>query len=221
MCDMIRNLKAKGIVVSGGHDDADTSSIEQAVNAGMTHSTHIFCVMSTLHMKNNCRYCGLCEYSLVSDRITTEMIADNHHIPPLLATLIYKCKGAEKLCLISDCLRIGGMPEDGKIYSLGNSNDISAQKIMIYNGVGILADKTRYAGSIQSLDKMIANVVNYSQIPFLDAVRMASLTPAQVIGADDKIGSIEVGKQADFCIMDKDYRVVETICKGETVYQKI
>ena len=219
MCDLIHDLREKGIVVSGGHDDADTSDIEQAVSAGMTHSTHIFCVMSAVHMRNNDRQCGLCEYSLVSDTITTEMIADNHHIPPLLATLIYKCKGAEKLCLVSDCIRIGGMPEDGKLYSLGNNSDDSAQKIMQYNGVGILADKSHYAGSVQSLDKMIANVVNYSKIPFVDAVKMASLTPAHVIGVSNKIGSIEVGKQADFCVMDKEFRVVKTICKGEVVYQ--
>ena len=109
------------------------------------------------------------------------MIADNHHVPPILAKLIYKCKGADKVCVVSDCLRAGGLKDDGSIYYLGQSGE-EGQPIIIYDGVAMLTDKSRFAGSVQALDKMIKNLVNDSDIPLQDAVRMATLTPASVIG---------------------------------------
>lgn len=218
MADMIRNLSKAGIVVCGGHDDADPVHIEQAIEAGMTHSTHIYCAMSMIHMRNLVRYCGLTEYSLYCDKLTTEIIADNRHIPPMLASLVYRCKGADKLCIVSDGLSSGGMPDDGRLYSLGSTPSGKTVTVMINNGVAVMGDKSCYAGSVQALDQMVANLVNDAGIPFVDAVRMASLTPAEVIGMQNEIGSIEAGKRADFCIMDRDYRVLETISGGESIY---
>lgn len=217
MCDMIYKLRSVGIVVSGGHDNAVDYEIVQAIDAGMTHTTHIYCAMSTLSKRGAKRHVGLCEIAMTDDRLTIEMIADNNHIPPVLAKMIYKCKGADKLCLVSDCIRAGGMAHDEKPLYLGLSSE-GGQPIIVEDGVAMLPDKSRFAGSIQSLDSMIRNVVLYAGVPIHDAVRMATLTPATVIGMQKEIGSIEIGKRADLCIMDKDFRILRTILDGQTIF---
>jgi N-acetylglucosamine-6-phosphate deacetylase len=216
---MIRDLKRAGIVISGGHDDAVELEIFPAIDAGMTHTTHIYCAMSTLQKRNTSRYCGLCEIAMSDDRLTTEMIADNHHIPATFAKIIYKLKGADKVCIVSDCLRAGGLENQGGIFYLGQAGE-KGHPIIIEDGIAMLPDKSRFAGSVQALDRMIKNCVQDSGIPLPDAVRMASLTPASVIGIHKETGSIAIGKRADICIMDNDFNVTETILEGRTIYQR-
>lgn len=218
MARMIRDLREKGVVVSGGHDHSEPEDVEQAAASGMTHCTHIYCAMSTLHKTNGHRRCGLTEFAMTSDAITAEIIADNHHVPPLLAKMVYRAKGAEGLCLVSDAIAPGGLPESPELYRLGTGDGCT--RVFVEGGVAMVEDRSCYAGSVQSLDQMIKNLVRDAGIPFVDAVRMASLTPAQVIDLDHECGSIAVGKRADFCIMDRDLNVIETIIAGQTVCKK-
>jgi len=217
MPQMIKAVCESGIVVSGGHDYAETEDIEKAVQSGMTHCTHIYCAMSTLHKTGMHRRCGLCEYVMSHDNITAEMIADNHHIPPQLAQIIYKAKGADKLCMVSDALAPAGI-KSGVLFSLGIGDDCT--KVIVEDGVAIVEDRTCYAGSVQSLDQMIRNMVYDANIPLIDAVRMASLTPAKIINIDNECGSIEVGKRADLCFVDSKLNVIKTIIGGNTVYNR-
>ena len=218
MPEMIRALVSAGIAVSGGHDACEPEDVIRGISAGMSHSTHIYCAMSTLHKTGGHRRSGLCEYIVTHDNITTEMIADEHHVPPQLAQMIYKCKGPDKLCLVSDGIAPSGLPESDEIYCLGTGEGCT--KVRVEGGVALVEDRSCYAGSIQSLDRMISNVVRNSNIPFVDAVRMASLTPAQVIGIDKECGSIQVGKRADFCVMDSNFAVLQTIIAGNVVYDR-
>lgn len=213
---MIEALAKAGIVVSGGHDDAEPEDIETAAEKGMTHCTHIYCAMSTIHKTGLERRCGLCEYAMTHDTITAEMIADNHHIPPTLAKMIYKCKGADKLCVVSDAISAAGLP-DGEWFTLGGEENPT--KAFIGNGVAIMEDKTHYAGSVQALDQMVRNLVKDANIPLVDAVRMASLTPAKIVGLAEECGSIQVGKRADLCVMDRNLQVKKTIVEGKLVYE--
>ena len=219
MENMIRDLRKKGIVVSGGHDRAEPEDVECAIESGMTHCTHIYCAMSTLHKTNGHRRCGLTEYAMTSDKLTAEIIADNHHVPPLLAKMVYTAKGADKMCVVSDAIAPSGLPESSAVYSLGTGEDCT--KVIVESGVAMVEDRSCYAGSIQSLDLMIGNLVRYAGIPLADAVKMATLTPARIIGIEADCGSIEVGKRADFCIMDKDLKVLKTIIAGRTAYTAI
>jgi N-acetylglucosamine-6-phosphate deacetylase len=220
MTDMIRAMRKAGIVVSGGHDDAIDAEIMLAIDAGMTHTTHVYCAMSSLPKRAAVRHAGLCEVAMTDDRLTTEMIADNRHIPPILAKMIYRCKGPDRLCIVSDCIRAGGMPPDaGRPITLGKPGR-GGQPVIVVGDIAMLPDKSRYAGSIQALDRMICNVVRQAGVPIHDAVRMASLTPASVIGLQKEIGSIEPGKRADLCITDGGLSVLRTICGGETVYSR-
>lgn len=216
MPDMIKALSEAGILVSGGHDDAEPENIEAAMAAGMRHCTHIYCAMSTLHKTGLHRRCGLCEYAMTSDAITAEMIADNHHTPPQLARMIYNCKGADKVCLVSDAIAAAGGTE-GQWFTLGSGEN--GTKVFVEGGVAIMEDKTHYAGSVQALDQMVRNLVCDAGIPLVDAVRMASLTPAEVIGIDHECSSIAPGKRADLCVMDSSLQVRKTIVEGKIVYE--
>lgn len=218
MPEMIEDLCRAGIVVSGGHDDAEPEDVEEAVEKGMRHCTHIYCAMSTLHKTGLQRRCGLCEYAMTHSEITAEMIADNHHTPPWLAQMIYRCKGADKLCVVSDAIAPGGLNEKEGMFSLGTGENCT--QVFVEDGVAVVGDGSCYAGSVQALDSMIRNLVKDADIPLVDAVRMATLTPAGVVRIEQDCGSIAIGKRADFCIMDKNLEVSETIVEGKTVFRK-
>lgn len=215
--ELTKKLVEKGIVVSMGHDNAILPELLPVVEAGASNLTHIFCAMSMVVMKNNKRYVGLREYGLINDNLTAEVIADNHHITPELFKMIYRCKGADGICLISDCLRAGGMKPDGTLYSLGKKDDPTSQQFKVADGVAVLADGKTYAGSIQSISQMLRNIVFDAGIPLVEAIKTVSYTPAKIVKADKEIGSIEVGKYADFCVLNKDLRVEQTIIEGKII----
>ncbi len=219
--EMTAALTKAGIVVCGGHDDGDKPSIMPVIEAGLSHCTHLWCTMSTVSMRDGVRNVGLCELGLTDDRLTVEFIADNHHITPDMVKLICKCKSADKLCIVSDCLRAGGMPVSDTLYILGRKQDADAQRFLVSDGVARLPDGSRLAGSIQPLSQMIRNLVVDAGVPLHDAVTMASLTPAKIIGEDGRIGSIEVGKLADICILDRNLNVKMTITDGKIIYDAL
>lgn len=212
--EMTRRLCDAGIVVCGGHDDGEKATVMPTIEAGLSHCTHLWCAMSTVAMRDGVRSVGLCELGLIDDRLTVEIIADNHHITPDMQKLIYQCKGASGMCIVSDCLRAGGLPADGVLHTLGKKQDKEAQRFIVSDGVARLPDGSRLAGSIQPLSQMIKNMVFDAEIPLWDAVTMASATPAKIIGIQDKLGSIETGKLADLCLMDKNLEVKATMING-------
>ena len=215
--ELTKQLVEKGVVVSMGHDNAILPEFLPVIEAGASNLTHLFCAMSMVVMRNNKRYVGLREYGLIDDNLTAELIADNHHITPELLKMIYKCKGADGICLISDCLRAGGMKPDGTLYSLGKKDDPTSQQFMVADGIALLADGKTYAGSIQPISQMLRNIVFDGGVPLVEAVKTVSLTPARIVKADKDIGSIEVGKYADFCVLDQDLRVETTIIEGKII----
>ena len=158
--------------------------------------------MRSAAVRDGVRNVGLTELALIDERLTLELLADNHHLPPEMVKLAYKCRGADKLCIVSDCLRAGGMPRDGRVYSLGAGAEGETSRFIVSDGVARLTDGTRFAGSIQPLGKMIRNLVFDCNIPLVDAVKAASANPAKIIGEDGFVGSIEKGKAADFYICD-------------------
>ena len=215
---LIREFADRGATISGGHDDAGEPCIESAIRAGMTHSTHLFCVMSSIHRENGSKVCGLTELSLLDPRITTEVIADGVHTNEAMVKLAFKCKGAEGLCLVSDMLSVGGMPADGRLHTLEVPGVQGGLSVIVGDGVAKLAGSGLNAGSITPLDAMVRRVYGYG-IPLPAVIQMVTSTPASVIG-EEKKGSIQVGKDADLCILDGDLHVVSTIVGGSIVYQR-
>ena len=209
---MTKALTEKGILVSGGHDDGIYPEFMPAINNGLKHLTHIYCAMSELRFKDGVRNVGLREYALIDDNLTAEMIADNKHIIPELAKMIIRAKGADKVCVVSDSLRCAGMPNDGKLYKLGSGE--TAQLVRVNDGVATLADGSRFAGSITCVRQMVKNLID-AGISLCDAVKMGTITPARIIGEDTNIGSLEVGKDADICILNEDFEIEKVFLKGK------
>ncbi len=217
---MTKDLRKAGIVVCGGHDDGEKAKIMPVIEAGLSHCTHLWCAMSTVAMRDGVRSVGLCELGLTDDRLTVEIIADNHHITSDMMKLIFKCKGVAGMCVVSDSLRAGGMPIGDTLYILGTKKDPNAQKFIVSHGVARLPDGSRLAGSIQPVSQMVRNLVQDAGIPLWDAVTCGTLTPAKVARIDHLVGSIEVGKLADICMMDEELNVIKTITGGELVYER-
>jgi len=218
--EFTRRAVEKGIVVSMGHDNAILPELLPVVKAGATNLTHLYCAMSGVVMKDNVRYVGLREYGLIDDNLSAELIADNHHMTPELIKMVFRCKSADKICLISDCLRAGGMKQDGRLYSLGDKDDPDSQKFKVADGVAVLADGSRYAGSIQPISQMLKNIVFDAGVSIVDGIKTVSLSPAKVVKADAKIGSIEKGKFADFNVLDENLNVIKTYINGKPITVK-
>ena len=211
---MTCELVSAGITVSGGHDDGIYPEFMGTIEAGMTHLTHLYCAMSELRFKDGVRNVGLREYALVEPRLTAELIADNKHIIRELGMMIYNAKGSEKLCVVSDSLSAAGMPMDGREYKIGAGEN--AQLIKVSDGVARTARDGVFAGSITPVSQMVKNLVKWG-IPLVEAVKMGTLIPARVIHEDKSIGSIEVGKLGDICIVDGSFEVKGVIIGGKKV----
>jgi len=211
--DFIRELHAAGIVVSAGHSSQTYDEMLPAIEAGVRHVTHIYCAMSTTVRKGPWRHPGVLETTLADDRLTTEMIADGKHLPACLMQLVYRCKGADRLCVVSDAMRAAGMPPGGH-YTFGPRD---GTEVVVADGVAMLPDQSAFASSTTPLDAMVRNLVELVGAPLHEAVRMASLTPARIIAADKRKGSLEPGKDADLCIMDQGFRIKQTIVRGKVL----
>lgn len=209
---MTNYLAENGIVVCGGHDDGIYPEFMPAIQNGLTHLTHLYCAMSDLRFENGVRNVGLREYGLLKDELSAEIIADNRHIPRELARLIFKCKGREKLAVVSDTLRCAGMPMDDKVYRLGMKDDETAQLFKVADGVAVLADGTRFAGSITPLHQMVKNLMD-AGIGLVDAFRCATCNPASIIHAED-IGKIKQGYRADMLVLNDRLDIEKIFVEG-------
>lgn len=217
--EMISRFCERGVVVSGGHDDSYETLLREAIKAGMSHTTHLFCAMSMQNRRVGEKHLGLTELALLDDNLTVELIADGVHVTKSMAQLAFKCKGADKICLVSDMLRVGGMPLDEKIYTLEIPGVDGGLKIFLDNRAARLAGSELNAGSITPLDKMIRNMVSWGFL-LEDAIEMASGTPASVLHENDIRGALEEGKRADIAVWSSDLQVIRTIVNGNTVYEK-
>lgn len=210
-----RALKARGILPSIGHTEAEYETVQEAFENGYTHVTHIYSGMTGVHRRNAYRYLGVVESAYLIDDMTVEMIADGCHLPPSLMQLIYKIKGPSRIALITDSLRGAGMPEGESISgSLKNG-----QKVIIEDGVAKLLDRSAFAGSVATTDRLVRTVVKQAAIPLLDAVRMMTITPAEIMGIAKEKGSLAIGKDADILIFDEDIQIKMTIIRGKPVYE--
>ncbi len=212
---MTRELTENGILVSGGHDDGVYPEFVPAVRAGMRHLTHIYCAMSGMGTRPDVRDVGLREYGLANDELTCEMIADNVHITPQLARFILKCKGADRTAVVSDSLRCAGMPADGRLYRMGSENDENSLTVRVADGIAVLADGSKFAGSITSVHKMVKNLID-AGIKVTDAFKTGTSTPAKIIG-ESKTGRVEKGFYANLCELDKNFDIVSVYMDGERV----
>ena len=212
-----RELAARGIVGTIAHSDASFETCMLALENGYTDITHIYSACSTVVRKNSYRTAGVVEAGLYSDDFTTQMIGDLRHLPISLLKLIYRVKGARRAYLISDGLEFTATePVEGTTYVGSNGLEVIYEdKVMK------LSHRQAFAGSCTPLAQMVANLHKEVDIPLTEAVRMASLTPAQRIRVDDRKGMVAVGYDADIVIMDADLNVHLSMVMGKIVYSQL
>jgi N-acetylglucosamine-6-phosphate deacetylase len=203
-----------GIVAAAGHSSAKEEEAAAAIDAGLQHIIHIWSAQSTTIYEGPYRKPGLLEVSLVYDNLTVEMITDNKHLPPTLMKLAYKCIGPDRLCIISDATSGAGLPE-GSRFRMGEL------EYEVHDRVGMMLDRSSFAGSATLLNEMIPVLTEQVGVPLPEAVRMASLTPARVIGVADRKGSLEAGKDADIAIFNDDFTAWRVLINGRWAAQKM
>jgi N-acetylglucosamine-6-phosphate deacetylase len=214
---LVEELHRRGANANAGHSEALYREVEEAADWGVRHVTHLYCAMTDA-MNNrwrgtpNPRSGGIVEAVYLDDRLSSELITDGKHLSPEMLKLAFRNKGYEKLAIVTDAMRGAGMP-DGE-YAFGPRHGMRAT---VKNGEARVRDGTALASSIFPMNEMVRVFRDLAGCPLWQAVRMASLTPAQIVHSDDQIGSLAPGKLADLLIIDEQVRVHATYIGGRPV----
>lgn len=211
---MGKYLKSKNIIAAIAHTDAIYEEVLEAVENGYSLATHLYSAMSGVTRRDTYRYAGVIESAFLIDEMDVEIIGDGIHVPPPLLKLVYKIKGADRIALITDAMRAAGMPEGDSI--LGNKE--TGLKVIVEKGVAKMADRSSFAGSVATTDRLVRTMVQMADIPLIDAVKMITKTPATIMGVDKTKGTLTEGKDADVLIFDENINIKITMVNGNIVY---
>ncbi len=207
--EFAKAVRARGILLSVAHSDATYQETALAREWGFSHMTHLYSCMATVSRRNAYRCGGVLEAAYLFDDITVEIIADGCHLPPELLKFVMKFKGRENTALVTDSMSSAGMPEGpGFIGSRKNG-----RPVIIEDGVAKVPDRSCFAGSVATTQRLVQTMVKLAEVSIVDAVYMASTVPSRIQGLTAK-GSIEVGKDADLVLLDDDLNVTKTILMG-------
>lgn len=212
--ELIEALHRNGAIASAGHSEAITEEIDQAIDWGVRHVTHLYCAMTDA-MNNrwrgtpNPRTAGIVEAVYLDDRLSTELISDGKHLSKEMLLLAFRNKGYEKLAIITDAMRGAGMP-DGE-YTFGPRHGMRA---IVRNREARIPDGTALASSVFTMNEMVRVFRDLTGCPLWQAVRMATLTPAEIVGCADELGSLAPGKKADIILFDDALKVHATFLNG-------
>lgn len=213
--ELIAALRARRAVPSAGHTEATEPALLRAIAAGLRHATHLYCAMSTIVKDGPFRIPGLVETALAHDDLTTEVIADGFHLAPALLKIAARAKGPSRLMLVSDAMRGAGMP-DGT-YAFGPRHGSPA---IVEHGVARTPDNTGFASSTARMNELVRTMVRLAGCPLLDAVQMASTTPATALGLGATKGRLRPDYDADLVVLDSDLEVAATVVAGAVVYRR-
>ena len=201
-------LRAHGIVVSAGHTDATYGELFPAVEGGCQLITHLYSCTSTVTREYGFRRLGVIETAFLLDDLFVEIICDGKHLPPELIKLIYKIKGREKIALITDSLALAGTSQTEGV--------MQATEYIIEDGVCKLKDRSAFAGSIATADRLVRVAVKEAGIPLVDAVYMLTAVPARIMGLAHK-GHLRAGCDADVVVFDEDINIIDVFSKGKKI----
>ncbi len=208
--EMVEYLTQHGIVSSVGHSDALFSEVQSTYDRGCRLLTHFYSTMSGIVRKDGYRHLGVIESGYLLDDMYVEIIADGCHLPPDLLKMICKLKDHYHICLVTDSMRGAGMPDGDSI--LGSLK--SGQKVTIEDGVAKLLDKSGFAGSVATTDRLVRVMHKQAGLSIPQAVKMITENPARVLGVADRKGSLAPGYDADVVVFDHDIQISEVICRG-------
>ena len=199
-----------GLHVAIGHSDATLDEVRRAMDAGYSHVTHLYSCTSGLRIERGYKTPGINEAALLLDELTVELIADGHHVPPELLQLVHKVKGPDRMCLVTDSMRATGLGEG--TYRLGE------WEVLVEAGVAKLPDRSKFAGSVCTMAHAVRTAAG-AGLPLHDVLRMASETPARLMGFECK-GTLAPGQDADVVLLDEALAVTATIVGGRIVFER-
>ncbi|WP_044022348.1 N-acetylglucosamine-6-phosphate deacetylase [Bacillus sp. SG-1] len=205
--ELITSLKEMGVIASIGHSDATFEQVQEAVQAGAIHVTHLFNGMRGLHHREP----GIVGAAFLLDELKAEIIADGIHVRPEVIRLAYKQKGSQGVILITDSMR-------AKCLKNGHY-DLGGQKVTVKDGRAVLSDGT-LAGSILKMSSAIKNMLHYTECSLPEVIEMVSVNPAKQLALYERKGSLSKGKDADIVILDENLDVFMTFCRGALAFNK-
>ena len=205
--DYFPGIAALGIQISMGHSCATIRQAKEGWKKGATSVTHLYNAMSQTHKEGPYRIGGLVEAGLTIDGLYAETICDGYHLPNELLRIAYRCKGPDRMLIVSDACLCAGLPSGSVVKTAG-------MNFYVEDGISLNEARTSFASSTSPIDKMVRHLIFDTKLPATDVVRMASATPARLMGIYDRKGSIAVGKDADINLVDAGFHVVRTFCKG-------
>ncbi len=211
--EFISDISREGIIVSGGHTKATFKDVEKAINSGMTMLTHYYSAMSGMTKNHSWKTLGTIESGLYYDELTVELISDACHLPPELLKYIFRLKNNDKIIAISDSMRGAGFTEGKSI--LGPKNN--GTNVVLCDGVAYLEDMSCFAGSIADGIRLVRTLSKEAELPLWEVFLATSLRPAKLLNLDKEIGSIALGKKADFILFDDEYNLKSVYIDGYKV----
>ncbi|MDB5052685.1 MAG: hypothetical protein JWM44_735, partial [Bacilli bacterium] len=206
--EVIRSAVSHHITVSIGHSDATCECVLKAIEHGATHVTHLFNGMRPLHHREP----GVVGAALLYDSLAVELICDGIHVHKELISYVFHTKPIDKVVLITDAMSAAGCA-DGN-YMLGDFS------VRVSGGSVRLTKDNGLAGSVLSMDQALRNAIDFTGKSLEYIIPSLTINPAKQIGIHERKGSIEVGKDADFVILDKALAVSATFVKGICVYHR-
>ena len=206
-------LTAHGIWPTIAHTDATYADCLEAIRHGYNHVTHLYSCTSTITRKGGFRILGVTESAYLLDELTVEVIADGCHLPPELLRLVVKCKGVDRIIMVTDSLRPAG--QDVKESISGSKED--GQVCIIEDGVAKLPDHSAFAGSIATTDRLVRTMWKLAGVPLPDTIRMMSENPARLLHIEARKGRLLPGLDADVVLFDEDVNVDSVYYMGKRV----
>lgn len=204
--ELVEHLAKLGKVASIGHTGSKFDDVERAVKAGAKNVTHTYNAQTALHH----REVGVVGSAMLFDELNCEVICDTIHVSVPAIKLVIKNKPHNKFTLITDAMRAKGMPD--------GLSELGGQTVIVKNGEARLEDGT-LAGSVLKMNVAVKNLVEKAGVSFTDAIDFATRNPAENIGVLAERGTVEVGKRADFTVLDEDFNVLLTVVGGKIVYK--
>lgn len=215
--DFLKALRKHNIISSLAHSDATCAEVYDSYENGLSAMTHFYSAMSTVTRKDAYRVAGAVEAGYLIDDLYLEVIADGKHLPKELLQLIYKVKGSDRICLVTDSMRAAGMPDGESI--LGNKD--SGMKVIVEDEVAKLVDRSAFAGSVATTNRLVRTFYNSTNASLYEVIKMMTINPAKLLKLDKAKGSIAEGKDADLIIFDEDIQIGFVMVMGNININKM
>jgi N-acetylglucosamine-6-phosphate deacetylase len=204
--EVVEEARARGVAVAVGHSSASYGELAEAQEWGVDLVTHLFNAMGGMTSREP----GTSGAALALEGLSVSLIADGLHVHPAMLKLAVQAKGAERVVLVSDAMPpVGTGLTDFPLYDM---------RISVQDG-RCLTPEGRLAGSVLTMSRAVENMRRLAEVSLGDALAMATVNPARVIGVAGRKGSLEEGKDADLLVCDQDLNPLLTMVEGRIVYR--